>query len=59
MVQAIATEEDFSIQYDDTIACDVCKEVRHNFMDQVFSCCLISYVERRWRKQWNDFLWFL
>ena len=27
MVNAIATEEDFAIQYNDTIVCDVCKEV--------------------------------
>ena len=27
MVQAIATEEDYAIEYDETIACDVCREV--------------------------------
>ncbi|XP_065884462.1 protein Jade-1-like isoform X2 [Dysidea avara] len=26
MVQAIATEEDYAIEYDETIACDVCRE---------------------------------
>ena len=28
MVQAIATEEDYAIEYDETVVCDVCKEVR-------------------------------
>ena len=46
MAHAIATEDDFGIQYDDTIVCDVCREVRQ----QLYGCCnssvLIS-VERR------------
>jgi len=34
MVQAIATEEDYAIEYDESVACDVCKEVR--------LCCLMT-----------------
>ena len=36
MARAIATEDDFAIQYDDTIVCDVCREVRNIFMDEAF-----------------------
>jgi len=46
MAHAIATEEDFAIQYDDTIVCDVCREVRYNFMD-VMPHPMMSHVERR------------
>lgn len=35
MAQAVATEDDFGIQYDDTIVCDVCREVRYYYMDAV------------------------
>lgn len=38
MARAIATEEDFSIQYDDNIVCDVCKEVRCILWMKYFTC---------------------
>ena len=47
MANAIATEEDFAIQYNDTIVCDVCKEViKADFMDSDAFYFVIPFVER-------------
>ena len=47
MAHAIATEEDFAIQYDDSIVCDVCKEVRCNFMVQMFQLVISRMCRKR------------
>ena len=51
MANAIATEEDFAIQYNDTIVCDVCKEVRQTFMDNGALHLLCDAVYRKMAKK--------
>lgn len=50
MAHAIATEEDFAIQYNDTVVCDVCREVRHSFMDELFYSFVISQCRKKVKK---------